>query len=892
MAARGSVLTRAYPGRVIVAPAALKTDDGQTADGRVDIGPAGDRPAGDGHAADRHAGDRQAAASPSAAKRAADGGIELSPYDLHAALALERELGVSHVLAQVLVRRGYRDRDSVRELLEPRERHDPSCFDGIERALALIERQISAGGRIVVHGDYDVDGVCATAVIVRALRSRGANVGWYLPSRSEDGYGLSAHTVQRLVAERPGLLLTVDCGITAVEEVALAQRGGLDVLITDHHSPRPDGRLPDCPIVHPRVCGYPTRELCGTGVAYKLAQALGAPSADDDLELVALATVADLMPLCGENRRLVREGLRQLAGTRKPGLRALMDVSRTDPSALDAHCLAFRLAPRINAAGRMRRADAGLELLLTDDAVRAGEIARELDAVNAQRRAVEQRIGFEAEAMAAQMGERSAYVLAGAGWHPGVIGIVASRVVERHHRPAILIALDADDPGHAPATGSGRSIPGFDLLGALDAAAGHLVRYGGHRAAAGLSIMPERIDAFRQALEDHAGTLLTPELLASVEQADAVASAGELSLALAEELLALEPCGIGNPGVNLLLAAARFDGVRTIGDGRHVRFDVLSGGRAAAVCFGCGGKLPEQCSAPVDASFRLERNTWKGVVEPRLILRHACAPAEQPITVLGEADGYLDKALMELDRELDTQAPEPAVWLDPAQPAGAADGEAARIVLDRRGASPLATIADAQAAAAFDGGAVLVLCADTPRRLAGLGGRRGGFALISHQALADEPELLGAYRHLVVLDPPAAALERALARTGEGYTHLAWGEAELRFARQIHELEYALRPSLVALYRELRNRRRVEGEELELVLRGNGPHVRSAALAGRLLRVLAELELVTLDLDLQMVTLATVLATELERSPAYRAYNQIYEDGLKFLSRSNPTRES
>jgi single-stranded-DNA-specific exonuclease len=282
----------------------------------------------------------------------------------------------------------------------------------------------------------------------------------------------------------------------------------MDVVVTDHHASRADGELPDCPIVHPAVCHYPCQELCGTGVAYKLAQALGAVTAAEDIELVALATVADLMPLRGENRRLVREGLAALANTAKPGLQALMEVSRADPSGLDTQTLGFRLAPRINAAGRLRRADAGLELLLTGDRRRAAEIAAELDAVNLERRAVEQRIVWEAEAQVAELGPRPAYVLAGEDWHPGVIGIVASRIVERHHRPTILIAL-----GEEPAQGSGRSIPGFDLLAALHAGAEHLERYGGHRAAAGLSIGSESIAAFRAAVEGHAEAVLTPELL-------------------------------------------------------------------------------------------------------------------------------------------------------------------------------------------------------------------------------------------------------------------------------------------------------------------------------------------------------------------------------------------
>src|SRR5437763_3463630 len=291
--------------------------------------------------------------------------LEIPPYDLTAALSLEHELGISHVLAQILVRRQLDEPARARAFLEARGQHPPEAFDGIDRALDTIARHIRAGSRITVHGDYDVDGVCATAVLVRALRALGADVDWFIPSRIEDGYGLSADSVRRLVARGTRLLITADCAITAVEEVATAEASGGEVIVTDHHHPRPGGDLPTCPIVHPAVCGYPCVDLCGTGVAHKLAQALGAPTAGEDVELVALATVADLMPLRGENRRLVREGLGAMARTPKPGLRALMSVASVDPSALDAQALGFRLAPRINAAGRLRRADAGLELRLT-----------------------------------------------------------------------------------------------------------------------------------------------------------------------------------------------------------------------------------------------------------------------------------------------------------------------------------------------------------------------------------------------------------------------------------------------------------------------------------------------------------------------------------------------
>jgi single-stranded-DNA-specific exonuclease len=799
--------------------------------------------------------------------------LDIPSYDLSGALALEREFGISHVVSQILVRRGLGASADARAFLDAGEAHEPDRFAGIDDAVALIGRHLSAGTRITVHGDYDVDGICATAIAVRALRSLGANVDWFLPSRIDDGYGISSATVQRLAARGTALVLTVDCGITAVAEVAAARALGVDVVISDHHAPRADGELPDCPIVHPAVCGYPCPYLCGTGVAAKLAQALGAGTVAEDLELVALATVADLVPLLGENRRLVREGLKALGSTAKPGLRALMAVAKADPSALDSHVLGFRLAPRINAAGRLRRPDAGLELLLTDDPARAEEIAAELDSINVERRLVEQRLVWEAEAQVGELGERSAYVLFGEGWHPGVIGIVASRIVERHHRPTILIALDGEQ-----GTGSGRSIPGFDLLAALQAGADHLERYGGHRAAAGLTITRERLEAFREAIERHAAQRLTPELLAPVERVDAIVSGAELGLGLVEELAALEPCGMGNPTPRLLVPGGRFGDLRAMGEGRHARFSVIAGGvRARAVAFGCEGRLVADPLAPQDATFKLEGNVWNGAVEPRLVLCHAQPSRPGTIEVLGEPEDYLSAVLREVDGP-------PALGVDgPRAPLGVGGGAGARAVLDRRGESPLAILTDAIAG----GGPVLGVCADVPRRLGGLSARVGGFALIAYPALERDPSLSRRFPQVVALDPPADPGAASLLRRGLGFTHLAWGEAELRFAEQMHELEYGLRASLVAFYRSLRQRERVAGEELERLLRGEGPHGRSARLAGRLVRVLAELELVSLNRDLPALSMAGRAPTALEHSPSYRVYAQRYEDGHRFLSRAN-----
>ncbi len=559
--------------------------------------------------------------------------FEIPPCPPSALDALRRELGVSGPMAQVLVRRGLGEPGAARAFLAADEEHSPQRFDHIGAAVATILAQVRAGGRITVHGDYDVDGICSTAVLIRALRALGADVDSYIPDRA-DGYGLQPETVRRLASRGTRLLVTADCAITAVEEVREARELGVEVVVTDHHSPRADGALPAAPIVHPAVCGYPCAELCATAVAYKLAQALHEASGLDaagltrDLDLVALATVADVVALRGENRTLVRRGLRALAATAKPGLRALMAVAGVDAARAGERAIGFALAPRLNAAGRLYRADAGLELLLTEDPARAEQIARELDDANAERRRIERRIRFEAEAQLAELGERDAYVLAGESWHPGVIGIVASRMVELSGRPVVMVALDGER-----GRGSGRSIEGFDLLGGLERCGEHLLRFGGHRAAAGVELERGRVDAFAAALAAHAEGALGGEHPRTIERIDALVECAELGLGLAEELQSLAPFGRENPPVCLMIERARFLDPRGMGEGKHLRFTVESGGaRARCVRFGEGTKLPVADGELARASFALEVNEWNGVVEPRLRLRHAeaVAPPDLP----------------------------------------------------------------------------------------------------------------------------------------------------------------------------------------------------------------------------------------------------------------------
>jgi single-stranded-DNA-specific exonuclease len=558
----------------------------------------------------------------------------VAPLDPRQACALARELGVSEVTAAVLARRGLADPDAARRFLDAElPGHDPLLLGDMAVAVERIHKAVEEGKRICVHGDYDVDGICATALALLVLRELGADAAWHLPSRFEEGYGVSRDTLARLADDGVGLVLTVDCGITAVAEVAEAIERGLEVVVTDHH--RPGTELPACPVVATRPSAYPFPELCGTGVVHKLGEALlGSehPLMRRNLDLVALATIADVVPLQDENRALVSAGLTALASTSRPGLQALMRGARVDPATVDAGAVAFRLAPRINAAGRLGRPDVALELVLTTDEDEARRLAAQLEELNRERQAVEERILREAvdavEAMPEPRRGRRGYVLWREDWHEGVIGIVASRLVERFRRPVVLITRSSDGW-----KGSGRSIPTFDLHGALAACSTHLERFGGHRAAAGLSIDESSIEAFAESFAAHADACLEPEDLVEVVRVDAVVSAQDLTLGLAEELGRLAPFGLGNPNVTLLVPATQAVTPATVGEGKHLRFRVKQRGRDAgsAIAFGQGGHLDRLRAAGLfDVAFRLEENHWNGTVAPQLVVRR----------IFDTADGY------------------------------------------------------------------------------------------------------------------------------------------------------------------------------------------------------------------------------------------------------------
>jgi len=844
----------------------------------------------------------------------------VEPYSYAEAHALAGELGVSEPIAVTLVRRGYRTPEQARAFLAADESHPPGAFEGMDRAVEAIRAAIEAGRRITVHGDFDVDGVCATALTVSTLRGLGADCDWFIPNRVEDGYGLSAENVRRLAQRGTGLLLTVDCGITSVKEVALARELGMEVVVTDHHQRAEE--LPECSILHPQVSGYPFESLCGTAVAWKLACALTASEVEGDLDLVALATVADVVPLVGENRTLVRRGLAEIRRGQRPGMRALMEAAKCEPEQLDEGDLGFRLAPRINAAGRLYRADAGVELFLTEDEKRAEAIAVELSRANSERRATEREVDAAAEAarreLPEELQEARGLVVAGQDWHPGVVGIVASRMVERHCRPVVVISLDEEGNGR----GSGRSIPGFDLLAALEACAEHLEGFGGHRAAAGLQIRAENLGAFQRAFAAHANEVLSPEDLRRTEKVDAIVGGVGLGLELAEELKQLAPFGMGNPGVRLLVPSARVSDVRAMGEGKHARFSLHSGAhRALGVAFG-RSSLGVEDEDVLDASVRLEVNHWNGSVEPRVVLREL-HPLEEPAAdgrktekpVLPHACTSDEAAWWScFETELSTDPSAETAKTAPGEPIlrsrengrRLVDGNApATVVLAElvsSGAGVLAVCADASRRAAlangatglarFNGGAALIACHRCgDEEIARLVDRASsGLALTDYAALERRPELVEAFEHVVLVDPPRNEGDelRAGAPCAEGgFLHAPWTEAEREFAGQALAEQWATREGVAAAYRALRQTGDARGKRLREALGGAGNHPLCPEACARRFRVLRELGLLqgSPDGGAGVVRVVSSVRTDLQRSAAFRAYSDQLSEAQQFLAR-------
>ncbi len=538
-----------------------------------------------------------------------------------AVAALASALSLPAVLCQLLVQRGYGDVDSAKRFLRPRldQIGDPYQLLGMSAAVERIVRAVRSSETILVHGDYDVDGMCSTALLTRALRQLGAIVIPFIPHRLTDGYDLTDAGVHAAVAAKAHLVLTADCGTSAIPAIASLNAARIDVIVSDHHLP--GGPLPECvAILNPKqpACTSPDKDFAAVGIAFKLALAVTrAMGANENyvytlLDLVALATVADLAPLRGENRVFVKYGLKLMSETGNAGLRALIRASGLEGKPLTAGRIGYILAPRLNAVGRLGNAMRGVELLLTDDPGEANEIARELEELNQRRQSLDRTTLDEAMRLvdAIDLDQTYGLVIAKQGWHAGVIGIVASRIVEQVSRPVVMVALEGEQ-----GKGSGRSIHAFDLHAGLSECREHLVRFGGHRAAAGITVRTRLVPTLQERFNCVARQQLTADDLVPEQRIDLEVSADDLTDDLEKMLRYFEPHGLGNPTPTLALRGARIDSPpKRIGSTDGVRTAVsCDRGAITAIGWRLGDRArlldPAQ---PVDLAFRLDRDDYRG----------------------------------------------------------------------------------------------------------------------------------------------------------------------------------------------------------------------------------------------------------------------------------------
>ena len=561
------------------------------------------------------------------------------PPDRDAARAIARQTGVAEITAQLLINRGISDPDTARAFLQPElsHLHDPSLLPEFDRAADRIRRAVEKGERIVIYGDYDVDGISATAILLRCMALLGAQAEFYVPNRLEEGYGLNAAAVAGLADAGTNLIVTVDCGISAVEEVRLARELGMDVIVTDHHEPGEEVPT-DAILINPKLpgCPYPFRGLSGAGVAFKLAWAVGKRSSNSDrvskefrdflvdaVTLAALGTIADVVPLQAENRVLAHFGLRGIAGSSAPGMIALREAASLADKHIGAGDVAFRIAPRLNAAGRVGSAGWAVELLTTSSLDRAREIAAQLNKENSRRQRIQEQILTDALAMIEEAGgveEKHTILLAKEGWHSGVVGIVASRLTELYWRPTILLTLEGD-MGH----GSARAVAPLNLFATLQECSGHLTAFGGHARAAGLRLKRDDLPAFADAFERAAADRLSAEDLTPVIDIDAEARLCDIDRGFVDDLERMAPFGEGN--AEPLIAS--FDvtlpsGARRMGTGgRHLNFYANQNGAAVrAVAFGMGELEPALSRAPHCAIAYVPRiNRYRGFESVELDVR-------------------------------------------------------------------------------------------------------------------------------------------------------------------------------------------------------------------------------------------------------------------------------
>ncbi|HJR09462.1 MAG TPA: single-stranded-DNA-specific exonuclease RecJ [Pyrinomonadaceae bacterium] len=557
-------------------------------------------------------------------------------YDEGRAAALAARLGVSQVVAGLMVARGIETEDAAQKLLHPSfdQLHDPTLMLGMSDAVRRVLRAVDAGEQILIYGDYDVDGTTGTVVLRRALQLLGATTRFHVPHRFTEGYGIRQDVLERAKADGCTLVISVDCGIRAHEPLEWARANGLDVIVTDHHLPDADeGAPPAFAVLNANQRGdtYPDKNLAGVGVAYKLAHAVLRERGRESLikgflKVVAIGTVADVAPLVGENRAIVALGLADIVNATNPGLRALMEVAGCGDGR-DMRCsdLGFRLGPRINAAGRMDAARAVVELFETTDEGEARRLAEHLDARNRERQAMQRAITARAVAEYERSGDCSAVaVIAGDGWHRGVIGLAASRIAEKLARPCVVISLDGDGTGH----GSARSVENYHLLDGLTACADLFETFGGHAQAAGLTIRRENIPELRRRLHEHASKFLTvgADDCATTIKVDAELPTSALTLTLADELERLEPFGAQWPRPIFLSRDVRVVKEARVLKERHLKFEIAAGDESRPLEVLWWGGAEEAAATPragdrIELAYAVETNIWRGEKRLQLIVQ-------------------------------------------------------------------------------------------------------------------------------------------------------------------------------------------------------------------------------------------------------------------------------
>lgn len=520
-------------------------------------------------------------------------------------------LGLPERLLELLLDREIDTPEKIERYLHPKREDllDPMLMQDMDKAVNVIRDAIEKHEEITVFGDYDVDGVTATAILLTYLCKQGAQVGFYIPDRHGEGYGLNIAAIEQ-IATHSKLLITVDCGITCAAEVARAKELGMRVIVTDHHQLGP--QIPECEaVLNPLLGHYPFRRLCGAGVAFKLVQAMGGTEAIEPLwELAALATIADIVPLMDENRVIVYYGLAAMAATQRPGLIALMESAGVDPQKVSSSDVAFRMAPRINAGGRLALASRGVQLLTTRRMDTAREIAEELNQDNIRRRELEIEIFQQADEMARQqidfMNER-AIVVCGEGWNPGVIGLAASRLVEKYKWPTILLSRDGDI-----CVGSARSIPGVNIHEAMSTCRDLFIRFGGHAQAAGLTIEAKNVPEFKRRLSEAIRGQAAPEAFIPTEEYDLELELSEMTEAFVDAFSAMQPTGFGNPAPVFCVRGVHTTDVRTIGkDGAHLRMRLAQGSdMRSAIGFRMGDRA-ENLPEVIEAIITLSINVWQ-----------------------------------------------------------------------------------------------------------------------------------------------------------------------------------------------------------------------------------------------------------------------------------------